>query len=215
MGVALDQPHRITGQLQAPAQAYDGLEGLEAMARENRPDYRQVELEVQRLEKDVLRAKGAFLPTMHLMGNYELNNNRFASDGQESWSVGVVLNLNLFNGGGDRARIVEAQANHQRAAAQRDRLARGIGLEVHDAFLASQTARARIVVARDAVAQAEESLRIVQDRYDAGLTTIVELLDSETALTAARTNLTRTLYDAAVSQARLELSLGRLDRARY
>jgi len=65
------------------------------------------------------------------------------------------------------------------------------------------------------VTQAEESLRIVQDRYDAGLTTIVELLDSETALTAVRTNLTRALYDATVSQARLDLSLGRLDRARF
>jgi outer membrane protein TolC len=55
----------------------------------------------------------------------------------------------------------------------------------------------------------------VQDRYDAGLTTIVELLDSEMALTASRTSLTRTLYDATVSQARLDLSLGQLDRARF
>jgi outer membrane protein TolC len=151
---------------------------------------------------------------MHMMGNYEINNYRFASDGQDSWSVGVVLNLNLFNGGADRARIVEAQANHQRAVAQRERIANAIGLEVHDAFLAHQTARERVTVAREAVGQADESLRIVRDRYDAGLTTIVELLDSETALTAARTNLTRTLYDATVSQARLDLSLGRLDRAR-
>ena len=76
-------------------------------------------------------------------------------------------------------------------------------------------ARERIVVAREALTHAEESLRIVQDRYDAGLTTIVELLDSEVALTMSRTNLTRTLYDATVSQARLDLSLGRLDRARF
>ncbi len=215
MGVALNQPHRITGRLQTPPHAYEALDGLEAVARERRPDYRQMELEVQRLEKDVVRAKGALLPTMHLMGNYEINNNEFASNGQDSWSVGVVLNLNLFNGGGDQARIAEAKANHERAAAQRDRLAHAISLEVHDAFWASQTARARIAVARDAVAQAEESLRIVKDRYDAGLTTIVELLDSETALTAARTNVTRTLFDATVSLARLELSLGSLDRARY
>ena len=167
------------------------------------------------MEKEVLRAKGALLPTMHLMGNYEINNNRFSSDGQDSWSVGVVLNLNLFNGGVDRARIAEAQANHQRALAQRERLAAAIGLEAHEAFLAHQMARDRFTVSREAVAQAEESLRIVQDRYDAGLTTIVELLDSEMALTAARTNLTRTLYDATVSQARLDLSLGRLDRARF
>jgi outer membrane protein len=215
MGLPLDQPQRVAGRLDLPPPAYEQLDGLESMALTHRPDYRQVELDAQRLEKEILRAKGALLPTMHLMGNYEINNQNFASNGQDSWSVGVVLNLNLFNGGGDRARIVEAQANHQRTLAQRDRLANAIGLEVHDAFLAHQTARERIAVAREAVTQAEEGLRIVQDRYDAGLTTIVELLDSETALTAARTNLTRTLYDATVSQARLDLSLGRLDRARF
>lgn len=215
MGLPLDHAHKLTGQLDLPPAVSEQLEALEANARMQRPDYRQLDLEVQRLEKDVLRTKGALLPTMHLMGNYEINNNQFASNGQDSWSVGVVLNLNLFNGGGDRARIAEAQANHQRAVAQRERVANAIGLEVHDAFLAYQTARERVVVAREAVAQAEESLRIVQDRYDAGLTTIVELLDSETALTAARTNLTRTLFDATVSQARLDLSVGRLDRARF
>jgi outer membrane protein TolC len=215
MGLPLDHAQRVTGQLDLPPPLYEQLDGLETLARTHRPDYRQVDLETQRLEKDILRAKGALLPTMHMMGNYEINNERFASNGQDSWSVGVVLNLNLFNGGEDRARIVEAQANYQRAVAQRERLANAIGLEVHDAFLAHQTARERVTVAREAVGQAEESLRIVQDRYDAGLTTIVELLDSETALTAARTNLTRTLYDATVSQARLDLSLGRLDRARF
>jgi len=215
MGLPLDRAHKLTGRLDLPPELSEPLEALEASARTQRPDYRQLDLEVQRLEKDVLRSKGALLPTMHLTGNYEINNYRFASNGQDSWSVGVVLSLNLFNGGGDHARIAEAQANHRRAVAQRERMANAIGLEVHDAFLAHQTARERVGVAREAVAQAEESLRIVQDRYDAGLTTIVELLDSETALTAARTNLTRTLYDATVSQARLDLSLGRLDRARF
>ena len=215
MGLPLDRSNRIVGQLELPSLVFERADGLEVIARDNRPDYRQANLEAQRLEKEVLRTKGALLPTLHLMGNYEVNNNQFASNGQDSWSVGVVLNLNLFNGGADRARIAEAQANHQRALAQRDRLASAIGLEVHEAFLAHQTARERIAVAREALTQAEESLRIVQDRYDAGLTTIVELLDNEVALTASRTTLTRTLYDATVTQARLDLSLGRLDRARF
>ncbi|MBI3086114.1 MAG: TolC family protein [candidate division NC10 bacterium] len=215
MGVALDQPYRITGRLDLPPLRHERFEGLEALAHEKRPEYRQAALEEQRLEKEVLRAKGAFLPTMHLLGNYEINNHRFSGDGQDSWSVGVVMNWNLWSGGADRARFVEAQASQQRASALRERLASAIALEVRDAFLALQTARERVAVAKDAVAHAEESLRIVQDRYDNGLTTIVELLDSETALTAARTNLTRTLYEATVGQARLELSLGTLDRARF
>jgi outer membrane protein len=215
MGLPLDRSNRIVGQLQLPPLAFERANGLEAVARMNRPDYRQADLVAQQLEKEVTRTKGALLPSVHLMGNYEINNNQFASDGQGSWAVGVILNLNLFNGGADRARIAEAQANYQRALAQRERLGSAIGLEVHDAFLSHQTARDRVGVAREALAQAEESLRIVQDRYDSGLTTIVELLDSEMALTAARTNLTRTLYDATVSLARLDLSLGRLDRTRF
>jgi len=215
MGVTLDQSYKVTGQLDLVPLRHDRLDGLDEWAREHRPDYRQAVLEEQRLEKEVLRAKGAFLPTMHLLGNYEINNHEFSSDGQDSWAVGVVLNVNLFNGGADRARLVEAQANQQRAVALRERLGSAIGLEVHEAFLVLQTARERVTVAKDAVIQAEESLRIVQDRYDAGLTTIVELLDNETALTATRTNLTRTLYDATVGQSRLDLSLGTLDRARF
>jgi len=215
MGVPLDRDYRVAGALTLPAPIADRAEGLETLARNARPEYRQAELETQRLEKEVLRTKGALLPTLHFLGNYEINNNNIASNGQGSWAVGVVLNLNLFNGGADRARIVEAQANYQKALAQKERLGNSIGLEVHDAFLALETARDRVTVAEGAVSQAEESLRIVRDRYESGLTTIVELLDSEMALTAARTNIVRALYDATVAQASLDLALGRLDRARF
>ena len=215
MGQPLDRPYRIAGRLEPPATAPEKQDALREIALQHRTDYRQALLEEQRLEKDVLKAKGALLPSLHLMGNYEINNFRPVTEGQDSWSVGMLLSLNLFNGGGDRARIVEAEAQRARAAALRERLANAIALESRDAFLAHQTARERIAVAREAATAAEESLRIVQDRYEAGLTTIVELLDSETALTAARTGLTRTLYDATVSRARLELSLGRLDPATF
>lgn len=215
MGVPLDEGRRVTGRLELPAVHHQRLEGLDALARDRRPDYRQAALEVQRLEKEALRAKAAFLPTLNLQGNYEINNHHVAADGQDSWSVGVLLQWNLFSGGADRARLLEAQAHARRASALRDRLGNAIALEVREAFLATQTARERVGVAREAVTQAEESLRIVQDRYDAGLTTIVELLDSEAALSATRTALTRNLYDATVGQARLALSLGTLDRERF
>lgn len=214
MGVPLDRAYLVAGRLDLAPQRHERLDGLEALAREHRPDYRQAALEEQRLEREIRRTQGTFLPTMHLIGNYEINTHNFASDGQDSWSVGVLLNWNLFNGGADRSRVTEAQAHYQRATALRERLGNAIGLEVREAFLALETARERVAVAREAVAHADEAHRIVRERYAAGLTTIVELLDSETALTAARTNLTRTLYDARVGQARLDLSLGLLDRTR-
>jgi outer membrane protein TolC len=65
MGLPLDHAQRVTGQLDLAPPLYEQLDGLEALARTHRPDYRQVDLEAQRLEKDILRAKGALLPTMH------------------------------------------------------------------------------------------------------------------------------------------------------
>jgi outer membrane protein TolC len=208
MGIPLGRSHRLTGSLALPPAGPEQPEELERLAREHRPDLKQVELEEQRLAKEIQRAKGTFLPSLHLMGNYEINNHGIAADGQDSWSVGLALNWNLFKGGGDRARLAEAQAHYYRTGALKERLANAIGLEVREASLALATARERADVARQAILHAEEALRIVRERYQAGLTTIVELLDSETALTAARTTLTRTLYDATVGQARLELSLG-------
>jgi outer membrane protein TolC len=215
MGVNLDEARPVTGSLALGPARYPRVEGLDAAAREQRPDYRQAALEEKRLEKEILKAKAAFVPTLAAQGNYEINNHHFAAEGQDSWTVGMVLSWNLFNGGADRARVQEAVAQHRRAAALRERLGNGIALEVRDAFLALQSARDRVTVARDAVSQAEESLRIVQDRYDSGLTTIVELLDSETAVSAARLALTRNLFDAMVNEARLELGLGTLDPGRF
>jgi len=45
-----------------------------------------------------------------------------------------------------------------------------------------RTAREQVAVARGAVGQAEERLRITRDRYESGLTTIVDLLAAEAAL---------------------------------
>lgn len=214
MGVAPGRVFRPVGPLPLPPAGAERPEELERLATQHRADLKRLELEERRLALEIQRTKGLFLPTLHLLGNYEINSHGLAADGQDSWSVGLALNWNLFSGGGDRARVAEAQAHYYRLGALKQRLANAIALEVRQAHLALLTARARVAVARQAVGQAEEALRIVRERYQAGLTTIVELLDSETALTAARTGLTRTLYDAAVGQAQLDLSLGRLDRTR-
>ena len=65
-------------------------------------------------------------------------------------------------------------------------------------------------VSREAEAQAEEGLRIIKNRYENGLTTVTDLLRAELALTGAKTNQLRALFDQRVSVANLELQSGRL-----
>jgi outer membrane protein TolC len=68
----------------------------------------------------------------------------------------------------------------------------------------------RIGVAKAAVAEAEESLRIVQNRYQAGMTNVTELLRNETALLESRTRFLAAVHDQRVAATMLEYSAGHL-----
>lgn len=212
MGLPLDEPFDVTDRLtQRPPRSQE-LTELERLALERRPDYRQLGLEEGALNRGIGLARAEFLPTLGATASYELNHLRFAEDGRDSWFVGVVFQWNLFNGLQDRAKVAEAHARFSEIQSVRARMASRIRLETKEAFLALNTAEARIGVAQRAVGQAEEALRIVKDRYEAGLTTIVDLVASEAALTQARGNLAQALYDHNVGLAALELAVGTIGK---
>jgi outer membrane protein TolC len=212
MGRPLDEPFVVTEPLHQRPNRHQQPQELEILALQQRPDYQQLQTTEQVLEHSIALARTAYLPTVGLTANYEVHNHNLVSDGQESWFVAVGVQWNVFNGLGDRARIAEAQANAAQCKAMRQRAASRIQLEVKEAFLGLQTAQQRIDVATGAITQAEEALRIVRDRYQVGLTTIVALLADEAALTRAQGNLTQALYDYNVGLAGLELALGTIGK---
>lgn len=212
MGFPLDEPFEVVDRLiQRPARS-ERLAELEGLALERRPDYQKLGFEERALSRGIALARAEFLPTLSATASYELNHLNVAANGQDSWFVGVVLQWNLFNGLEDRAKVAEARARFEETKALRARMASRIQLETQEAFLRFKAAEARIGVAQWAVTQAEEALRIVKDRYEAGLTTIVDLSGSEAALTQARGNLTQALYDYNVSLAALELAVGTIGK---
>lgn len=214
MGRPLDEAFAATDALverplpaAAAAVAEQGTTAVPALL-ERRPDYRKLVEDERAAERRVALARAEFLPTVNARGSYDIDRLDFAANGQDSWFLGVALQWNLFNGLGDRARLAEARAGADRARALRARAASAMQLEVTDALLALRAARERIAVARRAAAQAKESLRLVGDRYGAGLTTIVDLLGAEAALTQARASVSAALHDHGIGVARLELAMG-------
>jgi outer membrane protein len=214
MGRPLDETWTVTDGLEPRAPGLPAEAGLDALALERRPDHRRLGAEERAQERAVELARAEFLPTLSATGSFEAHRADFAGNGQDSWFLGLTLQWNLFNGFADRARLREAEAGLARLRALRARLASAIRLEVKDAALALRAAEERIQVARGAVAQAQESLRVVQDRYSAGLAVVVDLLAAEAALTRTRASLTRALYDQNVGIARIELALGTIGKPR-
>ena len=104
----------------------------------------------------------------------------------------------------------QARFAESRAEALRKRADSAIQLEVRKAYLDVRAAAQRVEVASAAAAEAQEAHRIIQNRHQAGLTTVTELLRSETALAAARTRRLAAIYDHRVAAAALEHAAGTL-----
>jgi len=124
--------------------------------------------------------------------------------------VSVGVQWNLFNGGSDRARIGESEFAVRQREADRARAESAIRLQVRRAYADFRSAGQRIEVAAASVAEAEESLRITQNRYASGMSNVTDLLRTETEVLEARTRQLTAVHDQRIAAAMLEMAAGSL-----
>lgn len=210
MGVPLEQqfqPSQTLGQGTLPQAA---LADLEKQALASRPDLKQIEAQQMAQEKSVSIAKSAFGPKLNAFGGWETDSAALSQVQGNNWVAGVELQLDLFQGGAKKAELTREKALRERMAAAHQAAADQVRLEVRRAWYDFDSARQQEGVAQAAVGQAEESMRINQNRYDAGITTITDLLTIEEARRRAQTDYWEAVYRLRTSYANLELATGKL-----
>ena len=210
MGVAIDSKFGLINRLDSGEEIAEPLESWIKMALDQRADLKQIDFQQSVAEEEIKKSRAAHLPSLHLAGNYEVNTEDF-NESADNYSVGAVVTFNIFSGNRTSAKVREAKATLRQIQAMRRKLKQRVLVETRQAYLQADSAWRRIYVARAAVAQAEEALRIVRNRYKNGLFTIVDLLNAELALQQAHTNHLRAIHDYKVSTANLMLAAGTLD----
>lgn len=204
IGLPLDTPHALTSQL-VPLDSPEGSLGdRENSAIAQRPEARQAKLATSIAKTQAATARGNLLPQVTLHAAFEADRQRFVTRGGDNWLVSVGLRWNLFNGFSDKARIEE------RSSAEEARAGSAIRLQVHRAYADLHAATQQIEVAKAAVAEAEESLRITQNRYEAGISNVTDLLRTETTVLEARTRHLAAVRDQHIAAAMLEFAAGTL-----
>lgn len=179
---------------------------LVELALKKRPDYRRSELEVELVRQDLKSSKGQYWPDLNLFGQIGHSTQTFGN-GSGDFAVGARLTFKLLDFGRS-ARSDQVSSASEAARAREQHKANEIQFEVVKAYQSFLTSRERVRVASSAVAQAEETLRIVRDRHGVGLTTITEVLRSQTALLRARLNLLAARYDYYLGYAQTLLATG-------
>jgi outer membrane protein TolC len=123
--------------------------------------------------------------------------------------VSVQAHFPIFNSFGDYAAVRKAKAQKRKTEMTAERVRKGILLQATSASLNLKAAKTRIKIARKGVEQAEENLRIVQNMYDVGTLSNMDLIDTQLARNGTRANLINAVYDYYIAEAELERASGR------
>ena len=208
MGLPVQTPHRVSGELVDRQFPLDEVDMLISQGLQNRPEHKQALLSMQTNAAQVRAARGEWQPRVEAFATGGASS-RYLIGGSTDYAVGANVTFNVFDAG-RKARLDQARAGESIAKAEIEQVANQIRFEVVRAYEQYHSARERLAVAAQVSAQATETLRIVQDRYHSGLTTITELLRAETALVRARTDVLAARFDQYIGYANVLLASGRL-----
>lgn len=208
LGLPVSTPQTLSGELVERNFNPESIEILTTQALQNRPEYQEAILSVESRAAQVRGARGEWLPRVDAFATAGASSH-YLVNGSGDYAVGASVTFNVFDAG-RKARIDQARAGESIAKANAAQLANQIQFEVARAYHQYISARQRMAVVAQVSAQAAETLRIVQDRYNAGLTNITELLRAETALLRARTDVLAARHDQYIGYASILLAAGRL-----
>jgi outer membrane protein TolC len=210
LGFPMQTEHRLATPLSPVRLSAELPAAYSKSAEQNRPELKQTELAARMAEQQTAAARSARKPQFGLQGAFEADRQEFIRKGGANWTIAASMRWNVFNGFVSGARIAEAEAVTQSARAQQKAALRAVELDVFRAWSEFRAAEERISVTEAVVAEAEESLRIVKNRFENGLTTVTELLRAESALLDARTRRIAAVHDQRIAAAQLDFVTGTL-----
>jgi outer membrane protein len=174
-----------------------------------RPDRASLLRQQEAAHAGVQAAHSAFAPVVSTFGSWEVDRESFAGSGGNNWMAGVQLKMDILPIA-RREELAAAKTAAQRTHAVTDAADNAIRLEVTRAWYAQQTAGRMLDVARSAHVQSEESLRILRNRYDAGLATVTDLLRAEDAERQSAANYWQAAFRNTLAWADLRFAMGTL-----
>ena len=208
LNIDLGDSVEVEGSLDRPILESVDLDRLIRLGLEKRPELHQLAFNEGAAKKQVDVAKTRSRPALSFFTNYQLDHNERLIEMNRVWNLGFALNFPIFDGLATRAAVKQAESGLKQTQLGKQQMTDVIELEVRSAYLNLLEAKTLINVQRETVAQAQESVRIANLRYENGMITSVELTDAQLALSQAEVNRLQSLHDYAVGLARLEKAIG-------
>ena len=174
------------------------------------PRYRAAQAEAQAAARAYSSAMGQYLPRVDLFATYQaIGDEFFLPNDVKRWLYGFSISFPIWNNAQREIQLSQAKSNREVARALRDDIEREVRRDVVAAYELFETARASADLAQKAVVVARENLRVNQERYRVGATTILDLLTAQVSLVEAEAVFVQARQAERLALAGLEALLGR------
>ncbi|MEH1954380.1 TolC family protein [Nostoc sp.] len=184
------------------------LEQSIVLAYQNRPELQQQLAQRNISEQQRRQALGELGPQVSLVASYNLLDQ--FDDGvsvTDGYSLGVRATLNLYDGGAARARAAQSKVNIAIAETQFAEQRNQIRFQVEQAYSTQQSSLENVQTSNTALEQAREALRLARLRFQAGVGTQTDVINSENDLTRAEGNRVTAILDYNRALAQLQRSV--------
>lgn len=207
IGLPPGQDFALTDKAPYQPLATVGLEENLRRAYQQRSDYLAAIGQERAAERFRAAATAQHLPSLGISGNYgDIGITPAHSHG--SFAVAGTLSLPIFQGGKTHADVLQAEATLRQQRQQLDNLRGQIDFEVRTAMLDLAAAADQVEVARSSVDLADQTLIQARDRFAAGVTDNLEVVQAQEAVAAANENYISSLYAHNLAKVELARAVG-------
>jgi outer membrane protein TolC len=187
----------------------------EALA--NRADLKATDRRIGAAILGVKSSTGNYLPSLNAGANYYYSNPNQRVFPQEdrfkgTWDAGITLTWNISSFYTNKHRVAEDKAIQRQRESEKDLLTDAIKMEVHGNYQAYLKNREKIKVSEQAVTQANENYRIVDNRFRNNTVLISDLTDANTLLLQAKIDLLVDRADAGLAYFKLMHATGAINQ---
>jgi outer membrane protein TolC len=229
LGIPQEQLGEVDSTLSNVHETLDASGVLEE-ARKNRPDIQAAEADMKSAELALRSAHFARLPSLELQGSFTpkttsaqkqkqfidvtLPNDSLATgtthfESKNIYSGRLFVSLPIFDGFATDSRVAQSRSQLLNAKETRDALLRNLESEVRQSLLSYQEATEREALARRAMESASENMNLIQQKYNVGSATILDLIDAQLQLQRSASELVSALADIRVAEALVDRVRGK------
>jgi outer membrane protein TolC len=184
-----NQDFTVVDDLQTPESLPPFVE-VEAAGKKNNPDLRAALAAYEVANHEVTAAWGGLLPALSIDYFYGIDSNKFAirSDGIRNlgYSTVATLQIPIFSWGSDRSKLKQAELRRDQAHVELTFAQRQLLSHLRAFYSEAEAARAEMESLASSAELAAESMRLTTLRYQAGESTVLEVVDAQNTLTQAR-----------------------------